>query len=136
MVHLYFDIESINSFVEVVIDLSSSAVSCNFFNQLSDSTKSCTIEYGPSGSCDILPYMSQSNYSTHSRIEIDLLTHHGFHNERMYCYTITASNGTLTVAVDGIFNTGIYASILNLSLQTLTTYMIMIMHIKKKRAAQ
>lgn len=98
--------ESRNSFVEVVIDLSSSIISCNFFNQQSVNIKSCTIDYGPNGSCDSLPFSSHSNYSTHSKIDIDLLTHPGFHNEKMYCYMVTASNGTHTVVVDGIFNTG------------------------------
>lgn len=95
-----------NSHIGVAIDLSSLTVLCKFHNQQDiSSNKSCIIEYGPSDSCESLPYSSQNSLSTSSTVTIDLLTHPGFHNVRMYCFTVTATNGSHTIKVDGKFNT-------------------------------
>ena len=100
-------IESENVFVDVVIDLSLTTVFCKFLNQQSSSIKSCTIEYGPSGRCDRLPYSSQNNHTSYSTtVTIDLPTFPLFFTEMMYCFTVTANNGTHTVKVDGNFYTG------------------------------
>ena len=97
-----------NNFVDVVIDLSATTVFCKFLNQQIINTKSCTIEYGPSGRCDSLPYSSQNNHTSYSTtVTIDLPTYPLFFTEMMYCFTVTANNGTHTVKVDGNFYTGI-----------------------------
>ena len=98
-----------NYLVSVEVDLYSSTVTCKFLNQHEVNMKSCIIEYGSSKSCHNLPFSSKKNETVFSTISIDLDTHAGFFDERMYCYIITANNGTHTTKIHGQFNSGMHA---------------------------
>ena len=97
-----------NNFVQVIVDLSSSSVICKFINQEANHLKSCTITYGPGENCDNLSNhgLRSDTTSTSDSVVIHLP---GLAQARgmVYCYTITASNGTFTAMVMGAFSTGI-----------------------------
>ena len=97
-----------NSLVNVTINLVLSTVFCNFLNQQDSTAKLCTIEYGPSRSCDELFY-KESNTSNTSTAAIHLRTQFGLHKEIMHCFVVTASSKTFMLKIMGKFYTGSYS---------------------------
>lgn len=91
-------VECTNLFVEVqYYDSATSIILCVFLNELDTSEKSCSIQYGLCGQEQT--EMAADNTTTSSvMLNLDL-TNTG--SNLMYCYSITARNGTYTVIVDG-----------------------------------
>ena len=90
-------VECTNQFVEVQYDSATSTISCVFINELDTSEKSCSIWYGV---CDQEQTEMAADNTTTSSVMLNLdLTNTG--SNLMYCYSITARNGTYTVIVDG-----------------------------------
>ena len=99
-------IGTINNFVEVIIDLLSSAVICKFIEDQGD-MKSCTIAYGPGEACDNLSNHSLSSDSTVISDSVVISLPVLSQSRGMeYCYVVTASNGSFTAMVKGTFSTG------------------------------
>ena len=94
----------------VTIDLTALTVTCQFIDQHSVTTKSCSIEYGPSNVCSIhtLPFRQQSNQTTLSTVVVDLVTYpvHARLDAQKYCFVVTADNGTHNTQLEGSFFIG------------------------------
>ena len=101
--------ECTNNFVQVMYKeaTSESSISCIFLNQSDTSEKTCCITHrlcdqmGPESNVQVCsrnsPYSIQLKVSDHS--------------SQHYCYTVTASNNTHTVKVEGTFTIGIYINV-------------------------
>ena len=107
---LYFLIGTVNNFVQVIIDLLSSAVICKFTEDQGNNIKSCTIiAYGPGEACDNLSSLthglaSDTTVSSDSVvINLPVLSQSSVME---YCYVVTASNDSFTAMVKGTFSTG------------------------------
>ena len=100
---------AINSFIEAKFDFLALRLQCTLLNQQRVNNISCSITYYSQEQQCLLntdlenEHSSQSNSSS---VTIDLLDFPHSHNN-MYCYIITASNGTHTMKVKGVFNAGI-----------------------------
>ena len=83
-----------NEFVRVKYDSATSTISCNFLNQFDTSEKVCRIHYGV---CDeiIVETTSASDTSDSVTLKLRIL------NSASYCYSLTASNDSYTVTVEG-----------------------------------
>ena len=100
-----------NHFVDLSFNLASETATCLFLHQQESSYKSCSIMYGlPAGeTCTSLSYQSNTSESNYVYMHIGLPTTNQLQSQSEYCFTITASNGTLTAMVEGTFTTGIYS---------------------------
>lgn len=79
-------------------DVIHSRVVCTFLTN-SQHLKSCSLTYGEEDPCNDY---SQTSWSTSNVVTIGLPTL----TQSLYCYTLTASNGTYTVITKGTFVTG------------------------------
>ena len=82
-----------NRFVDVRYNPADSTISCVFLNPMNTSIKSCRVTYGP---CDQEQTETVENSSTELSSNITLRIPRG-----SYCYTVTASSDTFTIAVEG-----------------------------------
>ena len=112
MFRLYCQLsENTNRFVNVEFDLLSSSVHCVFEQQtLTSNEKSCSIVYGPGEQCRNLSQSSRSDSSTMNSIVIDYQPFPSPQSESVYCYVLTATDGTFSASIEGTFSTGIIAS--------------------------
>ena len=98
-----------NFYVDVIIDVASLAVTCNYLNEeyVTFSTeKTCKVEYAPNKSCSNETYSSQNTVNIDSyAVTTELVTHHDFFSERIYCFTVTATYGANVIKIRGTFNT-------------------------------
>ena len=89
-------LECSNRFVDVRYDSSDSTISCAFLNQTDTSIKSCSVTYG---SCN--QQQSQTTVSGMSTVASPNNVTLSIEPQGSFCYTVSASNRDLTVAVDG-----------------------------------
>lgn len=102
-----------NRFVHVELDLLSSSVHCMFEQQtLTSNEKSCSIVYGPGEQCKNLSLSSRSESSITNSVIIDYQLFPSPQNESVYCYVLTAFDGTFSASIEGTFSTGINCSAL------------------------
>ena len=95
---LYTFIGSTNQYVEVTF-ISAKNVSCEFLDRLSThSRKSCSIRYGPCQQPFTMTAQGSVISGSPSTIKIDLDT-----DLNTYCYSVNASNGTLSLLLEGTF---------------------------------
>ena len=80
-----------------------SSISCVFLNQSDASEKTCCVTYGP---CDQPHRRSGQACSKDTSYNIQLEVA----DQSRYCYTVTASNKSHTVKVEGTFTLGIIIS--------------------------
>ena len=85
-----------NQFVKVEYDLTSSTITCVF---QSSAENSCCIKYGQ---CHQKLNLTAEGNSTTNKVMLQIKS------DRSECYTVTASNGTFAVMVEGSFSTGKY----------------------------
>ena len=85
----------------VVFDPKSEALSCTFRDQYKSDTLSCIAILYSGENCEHYVGLFDSTLTANNvrSIELDL-----WDNSTDYCYTINASNGTLSVIVEGVFN--------------------------------
>lgn len=96
-----------NQFVNVEFDLLSSSVHCIFEQQtLIGTDKSCSMVYGPGERCTNLSLSSRSQSTTSHFVVIDYHLFSPPQNESVYCYVLTAFDGTLSASIEGTFSTG------------------------------
>ena len=117
---LQFNPESTNNKVMVIVSQHFlTTITCKYLQPQTSSIKSCLIAYGPSTNttCADPPYVTQVQKFTNSTIDVELSPFPKFHNETLFCYRVTASNGTSTVAVMGTFHVGKYFKICQYSLR-------------------
>ena len=100
---------SMNQFVNVEFDLLSSTVHCTFEQPaLTSAKKSCSIVYGPGEQCTNLSLFSRSQSTTSNLVVIDYHPLPSLQSESVYCYVLTAFDGTFSASIEGTFSTGIY----------------------------
>ena len=85
-------------------EFETSSVKCKFLGD-DDGIKSCKIEYGQN--CNNLSHISQGNPTATDTVVIGITLLDNTVSQ--YCYVLTASNGTDTVAVSGVFTRGRYS---------------------------
>ena len=115
---MYFDFDflslilgTVNNFVQVTVDLLSSAIVCQFIDDQGENVKSCSIAYGPTEMCDnMVIHSSISNTTVTSDSVVINLPVLSKSIGMEYCYVATASNGTFIAMVKGTFSTGILGS--------------------------
>ena len=98
-------IDTINKFFNVTFDLSSGAAICTFLNQRESTTKTCTLVYNQSESCQLdTPDMSQTAQSASNvvRVSFPLISE----STEQHCFVVSASNGTYRAIIKGTLNTG------------------------------
>ena len=102
-------IAEVDRFVDVEIMPALGRVICTFrAHQSTVQEKTCSIFYGPMGSnCKAT---SQSSHSFSDSVVLGLPLED---IEQEYCFSVTASNGSFTTIVEGMFKNGI-AIVLNL----------------------
>ena len=98
-----------NSFVQVIIiDLLSAAIVCKFIEDQGNNVKSCSIAYEPVEMCDNLSVnhslITNATVTSNSVILNLAILSESIGKE--YCYVVTATNGSFTAMVKGIFTTG------------------------------
>lgn len=81
---------------------SESTISCIFLNPSDTSEKTCCVTHGK---CDKNGPENVQECKTNSPYSIQLEV--PGHSNQRYCYTVTASNDTYTVKVEGTFTLGI-----------------------------
>ena len=87
-----------NQFVKVEYIPETTTISCIFQNTSDLSPKSCSVKYG---TCDQEMYTIQGNTTDQSPFTVML----ELNSNPMNCYVVTASNDTLTLMVNGRFET-------------------------------
>ena len=99
--------ESTNEVVNVEFDLLSSSVHCIFNKQTPTGTdKSCSMDYGPGEMCTNLSLSSRSQSTTSNLVNIDYHLLPPPQSESVYCYVLTAFDGTFSASIEGTFSTG------------------------------
>lgn len=83
-----------NRFIDVRYNPADSTISCVSLNPTNTSIKSCRVTYGPCGQEQTQTVERVSSIELPSNIT--LIIPHG-----SYCYTVTASSDTFTIAVEG-----------------------------------
>ena len=73
-----------------------STISCAFLNQMDTSIKSCCVSYGPCGQELTQTIQKNSSLVLPNNVTLSILP------RGSYCYTIIASSGNFTVAVEGM----------------------------------
>lgn len=105
-----------NNFVQVIIDLLSAAVICQFIEDQGSNIKSCSIAYEPVDTCDNLCVNLSASLIRNTTVASDSVVMNlpvlSESVVKEYCYVATASNGTLTAMVKGSFSTGILKQLL------------------------
>ena len=97
-----------NQFVNIEFDLLSTSIRCVFKQQtLTTTEKSCSIVYGPGEQCTNLSLSSRSQASTTNFVIIDYQPLPLPQSESVYCYLLTAYDGTFSASIEGTFSTGI-----------------------------
>ena len=100
----------LNERITVTFGLSTSTAVCEFHSQQLITMKSCEISYGPGNMCNNTSYryssVSNETGSSESSIVIALSPNPKHLNERMYCYIVTAQEGTKTTKLEGRVFTG------------------------------
>ena len=96
--------ECMNDFMQVVYR-DTSTISCIFLNQSDTSKKTCCVTYRrcdqkKPGNTPITNCSRDSSYNIHLEVA-------DYSSQNYYCYTVTASNDTHTVKVEGTFTLGI-----------------------------
>ena len=92
-----------NSFVKINFYGDNASIVCTFLNQQEGTKRKCSIQYGPGEGCHNLSLASQGN-STSNKVVISLSIQ--LPEELIYCFSVTASNGTHTVIIKALFNVG------------------------------
>ena len=88
--------------MDVTVDLASNHVTCLFHEQTENCEKYCSIEYGPSReNCKPQNWRKFTTNSSTSTNELLLFPSVQFQPEEEYCFSVTASNGTFTVLIEG-----------------------------------
>ena len=92
--------------MNVTVDLASESVTCLFFQQTENCEKYCSIEYEPSGKNHKPQNWRKFTANTTTsgnvvRLFPSLNNSEQFQPEEEYCFSITASNGTFTVLIEG-----------------------------------
>ena len=95
-----------NQFVNVEFDLLSTSVHCVFKQQTSSTEKSCSIVYGPGEQCTNLSQSSSSRPNGLNSVVIDYPALPLPQNESVYCFVLTAYDGTFSASIEGTFTTG------------------------------
>jgi glycopeptide antibiotics resistance protein len=92
--------------VDISVDLASKMVTCFFHQQTENGEKYCSIEYGPSRenckSHNWIKFTTNTSTSGNVVLLIPLNDSEQFQPREEYCFTVTASNGTFTVLIEGI----------------------------------
>ena len=92
--------------MDVTVDLASKTVICLFSQQTENCVKHCSIEYGPSGENKKPQNWKKfiTNTTTSGNVVFlfpSLNNSEQFQPREEYCFTVTASNGTFTVLIEG-----------------------------------
>lgn len=90
-------------FVNMTVDTELSIFICHFLKQSNTSEKSCSIRYGPGESCNNLSSTSQMN-STGNYLSLKLSLQP--HVQLIYCFSVSARNGTNEIVTKGVFSAG------------------------------
>jgi hypothetical protein len=100
--------DTINIFFNVTIDLSSEAAICTFLNQHGSTTKTCTLVYNQSESCQLdTPDTSYTAQSASNVVRVSFPFVNNLHDgTERHCFAVRASNGTYRAIIQGILNTG------------------------------
>ena len=104
--YLFYTItECSNMFVRVLYRENSmgSSITCEFLNQSDASEKTCCVTYGPCDQPDLRSRLT-CNKDTSYNIQLEVA------DRSRYCYTITASNKSHIVKVEGTFTLGIVSN--------------------------
>ena len=93
-------------FVDVTVNLASEIVTCLFLQQTENCEKYCSIEYAPSRENYKPQNWRKFTANTTATGNVVLLfpslnNSEQFQPEEEYCFTVTASNGTFTVLIEG-----------------------------------
>lgn len=99
---------AINHFVEIKFDLLTSSVLCTFPSQQTTTNRSCSIAYGPEEQCMVnMMQRSESRGSNLLSLRLTIPLLELLHSQNnLYCFTATASSGTFTTKIEGVFNAG------------------------------
>ena len=96
----YHFLECINDFVQVMYN-SESIISCIFLNRFDASEKTCCVKHHL---CD--QHGSENVQECSNDFPYDIkLNIYGGSGQTVHCYTVSASNSTYTMRVDGTFTT-------------------------------
>ena len=96
-----------NNFIEVIVDLQSSAIICKFINRQPNNLKLCSVVYGSGDTCDNLSNYGLGSDTTFTSESVIIHLPVLSQSTRMiYCYVVTASNDTFTAMFTGTFSTG------------------------------
>ena len=90
--------------MDVSVDLASKTVTCSFHQQTENTEKYCSIEYEPSRENYSKPQNQRklANGSTFGNVVLFTLNDsEQFQPREKYCFTVTVSNGTFTVLIEG-----------------------------------
>ena len=90
--------------MDVSVDLASKTVTCSFHQQTENIEKYCSIEYEPSReNCNKPQNLRKfANGSTSGNVVLFTFSNsEQFQPQEEYCFTVTASNGTFTVLIEG-----------------------------------
>jgi hypothetical protein len=97
--------DTINMFFNVTFDLSSDVAICTFLNQHESTTKTCTLMYNQSESCQLdTPDTSHTAQSASLTIVRIPFVNNG---TGQHCFAVSASNGTYRAVIQGALNIGI-----------------------------
>ena len=99
--------ECTNSFIQVVLEYnetsSESVISCVFLNSSDTSEKNCCVTHRLCDQQEPTKVQEYCNSNFPYSVELNI----SGHLKQRYCYTVTASNDTQTVKVEGSFIAGI-----------------------------
>ena len=113
-----YHVGEIAQFVRISLNISSSYITCLFYHQ-SNSTKKCSFIFGllvnSKANCKLLSSSNMSNTSTNERVYVGFSIGETQLQDE-YCFTVTASNGTFTVIIEGSFVAGVDHRILVLDI--------------------
>ena len=102
-----FHAEPTNHYLGVQFDLLRSNVHCTFLGQQQSDEKFCAISYNPGEMCTD-DFVHKSNISGNAShfltVKLPVVPRS---QSNIFCYTITAGNGTFTSKVEGRFNAGV-----------------------------
>ena len=96
--------DGINDFVDIDLDFSATyTIKCRFLKQKRSAVKSCMVHYGPKQrtQCNSVLPLSRNATTTLETVLVNLQPSNN--QNSVYCYHLTASDGTRTVAVVGTF---------------------------------
>ena len=94
----------IEDFVSIKFNQTTSSIKCSFHIQQENSLKSCSVVFGPGGNCRNLSQSRSGNSTTNSSVIVNLNIEQDSNDSELYCFHVTAANGTFTVVTKRIFN--------------------------------